>query len=289
VTEILLEGLGFPEDPRWHEDALWFSDMDAGGVFRMDSDRALHRVFSVNGTPSGLGWLPDGALLVVSMSDQKLLRFHSTSLTEVADLSRLASFRCNDMVVDDEGRAYVGTFGFDFERLRPFAPGQIILVPPDGFPRLVADGLSFPNGMAITPDKKNLIVSETLGQCLTAFDIHPDGTLGNRRVWAALPSLTPDGISLDAEGAIWVASPVSGAVFRVHEGGTISERVAVATQAYACRLGGPDHRTLYITTSYPLASLFALRSLPRPPERRSGAPAGRIEAIKVKVPGAGFP
>lgn len=289
MTEIVIEGLGFPEDPRWHQDALWFSDMDARTVFRMDSDGALSRVVSVDGTPSGLGWLPEGALLVVSMSDQKLLRFDSSSLTEVADLSSLARFRCNDMVVDDEGRAYVGTFGFDFEGLSPFAPGQIILVHPDGSFRLAADGLSFPNGMAITPDKKTLIVSETLGQCLSAFDIAADGTLGNRRVWAVLPSLTPDGISLDAEGAIWVASPVSGAVFRVHEGGTISERVTVATQAYACRLGGPDHRTLYVTTSDPLPSLFALRCLPVPPQRASGASSGRIESIRVKVPGAGFP
>ena len=289
MTEILIEGLGFPEDPRWHQDALWFSDMDARAVFRMDPDGALHRIVRVDGTPSGLGWLPDGALLVVSMADQKLLRFDSASLNEVADLSSLARFRCNDMVVDDEGRAYIGTFGFDFEGLSPFAPGQIILVHPDGMPQVVADGLAFPNGMAITPDKETLIVSETLGQCLTAFDIAADGTLGNRRVWAALPSLTPDGISLDAEGAIWVASPVSGAVFRVHEGGTISERATVATQAYACRLGGLDHRTLYVTTSYPLPSLFALRSLPVPPERTSGASAGRIEAIRVKVSGAGFP
>jgi sugar lactone lactonase YvrE len=289
MTRIVIEDLGFPEDPRWHDGELWFSDMDAGWVFRMSPGGRATQVVQVPGTPSGLGWLPDGRLLVVSMSDRKLLRLDAEAVREAADLSRLASFRCNDMVVDGEGRAYIGTFGFDFEGLRPFAPGEIILCPPRGVPRVVADGLAFPNGLAITPDGNRLIVSETLGERLTGFDIGPDGSLRNRRVWAALPSTAPDGISLDAEGAVWVASPVSGAVFRVREGGEVTDRVAVSTQAYSCRLGGPERQTLYITTSYPLPSLFSIKGLPAPSRETPRARMGKIEAIDVKVPGAGFP
>ncbi len=289
MTAVVMEGLGFPEDPRWHDDALWFSDMDAKSVIRLDLKGQVRKVLEVGGIPSGLGWLPDGRMMVVSMTDRRLLRLEASGVSEAADLSRLASFHCNDMVVDGEGRAYIGTFGFDFEGLRPFSPGEIILVPPHGSPRVVANELAFPNGLAITPDKKTLIVSETLGEQLTAFDIAPDGSLGNRRVWASVPSMTPDGISLDADGAVWMASPVSAAVFRVREGGTITDRVSVSTQPYACRLGGQSGRTLYITTSYPLPSLFALKSLPAPPHRDDHARVGRIEALEVKVPGAGFP
>ncbi len=289
MTRVVIRDLGFPEDPRWHQEALWFSDIDTRWVHRMAPDGKLTRVLEVEGTPSGLGWHPNGSLLVVSMSDKRLLRLDAGETSQAADLSSLASFHCNDMVVDDAGRAYIGTFGFDFDNLRPFAPGEIILVPPGGLPRVVARGLSFPNGLAVTPDKKTLIVGETLGERLTAFDIDPDGTLGNKRVWAPLPSMTPDGISLDAEGAVWVASPVSGAVVRVREGGTITDCAAVSTQPYACRLGGPDRRTLYICTSYPLPSLFAFKSLPAPPDAEARARMGKIEAIEVKVPGAGFP
>ena len=288
-TTKVIDGLGFPEDLRWHDGALWLSDMDTKTVLRADLHGEVRAILTVDAIPSGLGWQPDGSLLVVSMSDRRLLRFDGLGVSEVADLSGLASFRCNDMAVDDLGRAYIGTFGFDFEALHPYSPGEIILVPPRGAPRIVADGLAFPNGLAITPDRKTLIVSETLGECLTAFEIAADGTLGNRRVWAHLAGMTPDGISLDAEGAVWVASPVSAAVFRVHEGGKITDKVAVSTQAYTCRLGGADRRTLYIATSYALPSLFAFRSLPVPPSQRSHGPKGRVEAIDVKIPGAGFP
>jgi len=288
-TKVVIDGLGFPEDPRWHDGALWFSDMDKKAVLRRDNSGQVTTVLSVDGIPSGLGWLPNGNLLVVSMSDRRLLQLEPSGASEVADLSRLASFRCNDMVVDDIGRAYIGTFGFDFEAMRPFSPGEIILVPPRGSPRVVADGLAFPNGMAITPDKKTLIVSETLAERLTAFEIAADGTLGKRRVWAHLAGLTPDGISLDSEGAVWVASPVSSAVLRIQESGKIIGEIAVSNQAYACRLGGPDGTTLYITTSYPLPSLFALRGLPAPPPQAGHRLIGRIEAADVESPGAGFP
>jgi sugar lactone lactonase YvrE len=288
-TKVVIDNLGFPEDPRWHEGALWFSDMDQKAVLRRELSGQVVTVLHVDAIPSGLGWLPNGNLLIVSMSDRRLLQLGPAGVSEVADLSGLASFRCNDMVVDDIGRAYIGTFGFDFEAMHPFSPGEIILVPPRGPPRVVADGLAFPNGMAITPDKKTLIVSETLGERLTAFEIAADGTLGKRRVWAHLAGMTPDGISLDSEGAAWVASPVSSAVFRIQEGGRIIGKVAVSNQAYACRLGGPGLQTLYIATSYPLPSLFTLRGLPAPPTQTGHALTGRIEAVDVEIPGAGFP
>ena len=285
----MIDDLGFPEDLRWHDGALWFSDMDRKTVFRQDPAGRITSVLSVDGIPSGLGWRPDGTLLVVSMSDRRLLQLEPSGVSEAADLSGLASFRCNDMVVDHIGQAYIGTFGFDFEKLQPFSPGEIILVPLRGPPRIVADELAFPNGMAITPDRKTLIVSETLGERLTAFEIGENGALRNRRVWAHLAGLTPDGISLDSEGAVWVASPVSSAVFRIQEGGRILQKVTVSNQAYCCRLGGPHGRTLYIATSYPLPSLFVLRALPVPPMRVEHGLVGRIEAIDVEIPGARDP
>jgi sugar lactone lactonase YvrE len=288
-TSVVIDRLGFPEDPRWHEGALWFSDMDAKLVMRLLPTGVLEKVAAVQGIPSGLGWAPDGTLLVVSMSEQKLLEVYPEGIKVRADLSGLASFHCNDMVVDDEGRAYIGTFGFDFDSLAQFHPGQVLLVPPGGAPRVAADGLSFPNGLAITPDKKTLIVGETLGGRLTAFDILPDGSLASQRTWAELPGEAPDGISLDDEGAVWVASPVSGAVLRVREGGEILAKVVVSSQPYACRLGGANRRTLFVTTSYPLASLFQLKSLPLPPRDATGGKQGRIESVTVGVPGAGYP
>lgn len=288
-TEVILDNLGFPEDPRWHDGSLWFSDMDARVVMRWDPQGTLEQVVRIPGTPSGLGWTPEGKLLVVSMADRLLLEVTPGRSAIRADLSGIASFHCNDMVVDDEGRAYIGTFGFDFAALAPFQPGQILLVMPDGRARVAADSLSFPNGLAITPDKRTLLVGETLGERISAFDILTDGSLTNRRTWAELQGGTPDGISLDAEGALWVASPVSGRVFRMTEGGAILDQVVVGSQAYACRLGGPDRNTLFITTSYPLGSLFHLKGLPTPTSDGVSFVPGRIESVEVDVPGAGFP
>ena len=288
-TKVVIDRLGFPEDPRWHAGSLWFSDMDDKAVMKVLPTGSLDKVTTVEGTPSGLGWAADGTLLVVSMSEQKLLEIHPARTSVRADLSRLASFHCNDMVIDDESRAYIGTFGFDFDGLAPFHPGQVLLVPPAGPPRIAADGLSFPNGLAMTPDKKTLVVAETLGERLTAFDILPDGNLVNQRTWAELPGTAPDGICLDDEGALWVASPISGAVFRVREGGEVLAKVQVASQPYACRLGGVDRLTLFVTTSYPLASLFRLKSLPTPSHHDVGGRLGRIESVTVEVPGAGYP
>jgi sugar lactone lactonase YvrE len=277
APRTLLDGLRFPEGPRWHEGALWFSDVHARQVMKLDLDGRAEVVVEVPEAPSGLGWLPDGRLLVVSMEDRRLLRLDPDGLHVVADLSACAPFHCNDMVVDDQGRAYVGNFGFDFLGGGKPTPTTLALVHPDGEARVVADQLRFPNGTVITPDGGTLIVGETFGARLTAFDVAADGTLSNRRIWARLEKAVPDGICLDAEGGIWVASPVSAEVLRVREGGEVTERVCVRTQAFACMLGGPERRTLFICT--------AADSDPAKTEDRSG----RIESVEVEVPGAGLP
>lgn len=278
APEVVLDGLAFPEGPRWHEGAFWFSDMHQHRVIRLGSDGRPETIVEVPKRPSGLGWLPDGRLLVVSMTDRRLLRLDGHALVEHADLSGLASFHCNDMVVDAQGRAYVGNFGFDLDAGQDPKPAELLLVRPGGGARLAAGELSFPNGTVITPDGRTLVVGESFGARLTAFDIAEDGSLDNRRQWARLEGAVPDGICLDAEGAIWVASPVSAEVLRVHEGGRTSARVSVATQAYACMLGGPERRTLYICT--------AESSNPEECRAKLG---GRIEALEVDVPGAGLP
>lgn len=277
-TRILLDGLAFAEGPRWHDGKLWFSDMHAHRVMTVDLDGNAETIVEVPNWPSGLGWLPDGRLLVVSMTDRRLLRLDPEGLTEVADLRELASYHCNDMVVDRQGRAYIGNFGFDLAAQADYAPAKIVMMRPDGKARIVADQMAFPNGMVITPDDRTLIVGETFEACLTAFDIEPDGSLTNRRIWAKLDGAVPDGICLDAEGAIWVASPVSSKALRVREGGEVTDRVEVSTQAFACMLGGPDRRTLFVLTAET-----------SDPEEAPIKKTGRIEIVEVDVPGAGLP
>jgi len=277
-TKILLDGLLFPEGPRWHENKLWFSDMQGRHVMTVDLDGNAEKIVEVNASPSGLGWLPDGRLLVVSMTDRRLLRLDPIGLVEIADLKDLASFHCNDMVVDKHGRAYIGNFGFDMAANAPVEPAEVVLVTPDGNTRVVAEELYFPNGTVITPDDRTLIVAETLGNCLTAFDIESDGTLKNRRTWAKLENVYPDGICLDGEGAIWLAAPNPGEVMRVKEGGNITHRLSVTTRPFACMLGGPERRTLFICTANTHI-----------PDKVRAAPNGKIEFIDVEVPGAGRP
>jgi len=182
-TRVLLDGLVFPEGPRWHAGKLWFSDMHAHCVMTVDLAGRAETVVEVPGQPSGLGWLPDGRLLVVSMTDRRLLRLDPGGLTVAADLAALASFHCNDMVVDARGRAYVGNFGFDLHAAAPFHAAELVLVPPGAAPRVVAADLAFPNGCVITPDGGTLIVGESGAARLTAFTIAADGSLGERRVW----------------------------------------------------------------------------------------------------------
>ncbi|MGI9590112.1 MAG: SMP-30/gluconolactonase/LRE family protein [Myxococcota bacterium] len=275
--DVLLEGLRFGEGPRWHEGRLWFSDMHDRRVIAVDLDGRAETLVETPHDCSGLGWLPDGRLLVVSMEDRKLLRLEPEGLVEAADLSSVATFHCNDMVVDAQGRAYVGNFGFDLHQQARPVPADLALAHPDGRVEVAAKELRFPNGTIITPDGHTLVVGESFGACLTAFDVGGDGRLSGRREWARLENAVPDGICLDAEGAIWVASPVSHEVLRVLEGGRVAARIAVAEQAYACMLGGPARRHLFVCT--------AATSDPKESHRRTG----RIEVTEVEVPGAGLP
>jgi sugar lactone lactonase YvrE len=201
------------------------------------------------------------------------------SLRQVTDLTPFATWHTNDMVVDGTGRAYVGNFGFDFYARQPSVPAVLVAVEPDGSARVVAEDLMFPNGMVITPDGATLVVGESWGGRLTAFDVAADGSLSGRRLFAQLEGAVPDGICLDAEGAIWVASPVSNEVVRVREGGEVLERISVGErQAFACMLGGPGRTTLYVCTAFDSE-----------PEKCREQRAGRIEATVVEVPGAGWP
>ncbi len=278
TTEVLLEGLCFGEGPRWHDGRLWFSDMHAGVVLAVDEDGKAEEIVRVPHEPSGLGWRPDGTLLIVSMQDRKLVALEADgSLREVADLSEHASFHCNDMVVDEVGRAYVGNFGWDLHGGGKPVPANLILVDTDDSVRVAASDLSFPNGTVITPDGGTLVVGESFGGRLTAFDVAGDGSLSNRRVWARLEGAVPDGICLDEEGGIWVASPVSHECLRVLEGGEVTHRVAIEKQAFACMLGGADGKTLFICT--------AGDSDPAKTTARDGC----IETVRVDVARAGLP
>ena len=277
MLKTLLDGLAFPEGPRWRDGRLWLSDMHDHRVLTMDAAGRSQTVCSVEARPSGLGWLPDGRMLVVSMADRKVLRMEPEGLVLHADLSSLAPHDCNDMVVDAAGRAYVGNFGGPLGSGRP--PATVLMcVDPDGRARVVADELLFPNGSVLTPDGRTLVVGETFGARLTAFDVEPDGSLTHRRVWAQLENASPDGCCLDAEGAIWVASPLSSEVLRVQEGGQVLQRVRTEQMAIACMLGGADRRTLYVLTAPSID-----------PEECRTLRSARVEALEVAVPGAGRP
>lgn len=279
TPEVLLDGLLFLEGPRWYDGKLWFSDMFAGKVMTVDMSGNSTVVTQVAERPSGLGFLPDGRLLIVSMQNCQLLRLDLDGLHTAADLSGLAVGNTNDMVVDTQGRAYIGHFGYDLFNAEEPKPATLLLVTPDGSVREVADNLEFPNGTVISPDGKTLIVAETFGKRLTAFSIADDGSLSNRRVFAQFDEETPDGICLDAEGAVWISSFESGEFVRVKDGGDITDRIPVpGKRAVACALGGPRRQTLFLLT--------AETSLE---ELAQGKSLGRIETVQVKTPGAGLP
>ena len=285
--ETLMKGLTFGEGPRWHENKFYFSDFYSHKVYSLDLSGKHEVIVEIPNQPSGLGWTPDGTMLIVSMKDRKLMSFKDGLLTERADLTELSGFHCNDMVVDIDGNAFIGNFGFNTYDGEEIKPTNLILVRPGDEPVLAADNLFFPNGTVITPDNKTLIVGETYAARLTAFDKSEDGSLSNRRIWADLKVNAeegtvplPDGMCIDEEGAIWVASPSTAEVIRVHEGGMISERIPVQTNAFACMLGGEDRRTLFICTS---------NGSGVDPGAALREKSGKIEITQVDVPGCGKP
>jgi sugar lactone lactonase YvrE len=257
------------------------SDFYRHAVFAVTEEGREEEVLRVEGQPSGLGWLPDGSLLVVSMKDHRLLRRSAAGQVSVhAEVGRLCGGPLNDMVVDAEGRAWVGNFGFDMMGRADLEPAVLVRVDPDGSVSVVADDVLFPNGTVIADDGRTLIVGETYGRRYTAFTIGDDGSLGDRRVWADIPEIAPDGCALDAEGHIWTADARGGRCCRLAPGGEIVEEVAAldGLQFFACMLGGDDGRTLLLCA----APDFSER-------RRSAAREAVLLTTTVDVPHAGLP
>ena len=276
----LMTGLMIGESPRWHEGRLWFSNWGAQEIIAVDGAGNSEVVTRVPTTiPFCIDWLPDGRLLVVSGSEALLLRRESDgSLVTHADLSHLAR-GWNEIVVDGRGNAYVNGSDFDFLGGGEFIPGIIALVTPDGTVRQVADEIAFPNGMAITPDNATLIVAESYANCLTAFDIEPDGSLSHRRVWAEAGDDHPDGICLDAEGALWYGDVGNKRCVRVREGGEVLQMIGLDRGCFACILGGAEKSTL-----------FMLAAEWRGPENLAGGELlGQVLAAEAPAPGAGWP
>jgi len=252
--KILLTGLCFGEGPRWRDNALWLSDMHGQKVIKVTPEGSSQTMVELkDDQPSGLGWLPDGKLLIVSMSQRRLLSWDGSELSDYADLSGLASWHCNDMVVDSVGNAYVGNFGFDLHNGKSPKSAEIVRVDPDGHCSLVAEDVFFPNGMVITPDNKTLIVAETFGRCLSAFDIDKNGDLGGKQTWAKLPErAVPDGICLDAAGGIWSASPTTNECIRQIKGGEVTHQIKTDRGAFACMIG--DGKIYVLTSSSSIPS-----------------------------------
>jgi sugar lactone lactonase YvrE len=274
---VFVDGIDFGEGPRWHDGRLWFSDFYQHTVSSVGADGARRVELQIDDFPSGLGWLPDGRLLVVAMESRRVLRVEPDSTVAThADLSGVATGRCNDMVVAADGTAYVGNFGFELGT--PMRPAALARVQATGEVDVVADDLEFPNGTVVTPDGTTLIVGETFGKRATAFTIAPDGTLHDRRLWADLGEVLPDGCTLDAEGAIWFADARGTAVVRVREGGEVTDRVEVGQHTFACALGGDDGRTLYVVAADSARD-----------EEVVGAATGTIRTLRVDVPHAGLP
>jgi sugar lactone lactonase YvrE len=247
--KVLLDGLVMGESPRWHEGRLWLADWGAQEVVAIDLEGQRETIVRLASAPFSLDWLPDGRLVLISGRDGRLLRRADDGTLETyIDLAQLGRPPWNEIVVDGRGSVYVNTIGFDFPG-GAFAPGSIALVSPDGAARLVADGLAFPNGMAVTADNATLIVGESYAECLTAFDVAADGSLSGRRVWATTPGDHPDGICLDAAGAVWYADVGTSRCVRVREGGAVLDEVELDRGAFACALGGPDLRTLFIVSA----------------------------------------
>ena len=277
--EKFADGFVFLEGPRWYRGALYVSDMFGHELLRIDSGGNRTKILDVAARPSGSGFLADGSQLLVSMVDRKILRINGGEVSEYADLNSLTTGDLNDMVVNANGDAYVGNFGFDlFAGVEPVM-ANIVLLPRDGgAPRVVADGLNFPNGMVITPDGKRLISAETFGHQLTQYNIDADGSLSNKRLFAATGDYTPDGIALDAEGAVWIASFVTNEFVRIKEGGEVTHRVDPGRAAVACTLGGEGRNTLFMLSADTDIERLA-----------QGDSKAFIDIVEVDVPGAGIP
>lgn len=277
----LLTDLAFPESPRWHGDRLWLADWGAHEVIAVDLDGKSEVVTEVASFPFSIDWLPDGRLLALSARDRRLLREEADgSLVSHVDLSGLSERPWNEIVVDGRGNIYLNNIGFEFPG-GVFAPGIIALVTPDGSVRQVAAEVAFPNGMAVTPDNSTLILAESYGNTLTAFAIASDGTLSRRRVWANLGEGVPDGICVDAEGAVWYADVPNQRCVRVREGGEVLQTVSLDRGCFACMLGGPEGRTLFMVANEWGGSAAMAKAEP--------ARAGQVVAVEVDVPGAGWP
>ena len=277
--QTLMTGLAFGESPRWHDDRLWFSDWGAQEVIAVDLEGKSEVITRIQSFPFCIDFLPDGRLLVVSARDQLLLRMEPDgSLVTHANLTSLSDHPWNEIVVDGRGNAYLNNIGFDFPG-GEFATGIIALVTPDGSTRQVADGVAFPNGMVVTPDNATLILAESYGKRLTAFDIAADGGLSNRRVWADLGDGAPDGICLDAENAIWYGDVPNKRCVRVREGGEVLQTIDLDRGCFACALGGADKRTLFlVATEWSGTTSMA-----------GGARTGQVLVVEAPGAGAGWP
>ena len=271
-------GLAFPEGPRWHDKLFWFTDQHDASVYQLSAEGKLTRYAITDDRPGGLGWLPDGSLLVAYMTQRRLMRRVHSGWEEYADLSTLASYHCNDFVVDCRGVVFAGNFGEPIKPGHSMGPTELIRIAPNGHTKVVADDLVFPNGSAITEDGGCLLVAETFAHRISRFDLDSASQLSNHRIWAELGAATPDGICLDTEDALWVASPFTDEVLRVAEGGRVLASCETQGTPYACMLGGDDRRTLYVCTSES-----------DDPEEAARIKSGRIESVRVDVPGTGMP
>ena len=280
-VQTLMTGLVFGEQPRWHEDRLWFSDWGTQEVIAVDLQGKSEVVLQGPSFPLCVDWLPDGRLLVVSAREGLLLRREPDgSLVTHGDLSRVSDPPAgNELVVDGRGNAYVNGGGFDLMAGEVFAPGIVALVTPDGSARQVADGIAFPNGMVVTPDDSTLIVAESYARRLTAFDIAADGSLSKRRVWADLQDGVPDGICLDAENAVWYGDVPNKRCVRVREGGEVLETVELDRGCFACALGGADRRTLCM-----MATEWS-----GPANMFDGPQTGQVLTMEASAVGVGWP
>ena len=266
-------GLVFPEGLRWRRDRLWFTDVEARRVYCCDTNGIVLVAFETMQHPVGLGWDAAGKLMISTL-EQRVLRSDGRTVDAEIDLAEYVPYNGNDLVVDGAGRAYYGSVGAPMDRPTEFTgAGSVVLIDGEGIARTAAEGLSFPNGMVLTPDGSTLIVSESVGRCLTKFRVGPDGSLSQRAVFAALDTI-PDGICLDAEGAVWVACPTTTEVQRVREGGEVLERIDTGRTVLDVELGGDDGHTLYVATAPDISHTRA----------GEGPHTGKIEQLRVEIP-----